>query len=59
MWAQDQLSMLTVFFSTVGMNELGQDAIRQFVQNEGLVAFAENADPGYCSAAKFTDDAEN
>lgn len=51
--------MLTVFFSTVNMNELDQDAIRQFVQKEELVSFAENVEPKYCSAAKFTDDAGN
>jgi hypothetical protein len=59
MWAQDQISMLTIFFSSISMNELNQDAIRQFVQKEGLVSFAEKTDQKYCSAAKFTDDAGN
>jgi len=59
MWAQDQISMLTIFFSTIGIIEFHQDAIRQFVQNEGLVSFADNADQKYCSAMKFTDDAGN
>jgi len=59
MWAQDQISMLTIFFSTKGMSELDQKEIRTFVQNEGLVSFSENTDPKYCSAAKFSDDAEN
>jgi hypothetical protein len=59
MWAQEQISMLTIFFSSIGINELDQDAICRFVQDEGLVSFSEKADPKYCSSAKFIDDAGN
>lgn len=59
MWAQDQISMLTIFFSTVGMKELDAAAIRQLVHKEQLVLFGENESQRHCTATKFTDDAGN
>ncbi len=59
MWAQDQISMLTIFFSALNMDEMDEDAVQEFVQEEGLVSFADNAGPKYCSVAKFADDAGN
>ena len=39
MWAQDQISMLTIFFSALNMDEMDEDAVQKFVQEEGLVSF--------------------
>jgi hypothetical protein len=58
MWAQDQISVLTIFFSTFEIEELDQDAMRRFVENERLVSFAPKR-PAYCSSGKIKDDAEN
>ena len=58
MWAQDQMSMLTIFFSTKGMEEFDAEQIRRLIQLEGLVSFVENGED-HCTALKFTDDAGN
>jgi hypothetical protein len=34
MWTQDQISLLTIFFSTKNMEELDGDALRHFVESE-------------------------
>jgi len=58
MWAQDQISLLTIFFSTIGMEEFDAEQIRRLIQIEGLVSFVENGQQ-HCTALKFTDDAGN
>lgn len=58
MWAQDQVSVLTVFFSTVGLEDLDQETIKHLVEQEGLVSFKEDV-PSYCKAAQFVDDGGN
>ena len=58
MWAQDQVSLLTFFFSIVGIEHLDAETIRGLVQFEGLVSFVENG-PQYCTPRKFFDDAGN
>ncbi len=58
MWAQDQISLLTLFFSTVGMEACNAEQIRRLIQIEGLVSFVENGQQ-HCTALKFTDDAGN
>jgi|SRR5580692_7632308 hypothetical protein len=58
MWAEDQVSMLTIFFSTGGMEELEAEQIRRLIQVEELVSFVENGQQ-HCSALKSTDDAGN
>jgi hypothetical protein len=55
MWAQDQVSMLTVFFSTAGLEDLAPEAIKSLVEQEGLVSF-KTTGPSYCAAAPFIDD---
>ena len=40
MWAQDQVSMLTIFFSEVGLEQHDQDVLRKLVEAEGLITFA-------------------
>ena len=41
MWAQDQVSMLTVFFSTIGLEALDVEAMKRFVEQEGLASYLE------------------
>ena len=58
LWAQDQISSLTLFFSTIGLETLEQDAMKHFVEKEGLVTFKKSG-PNYCQAALFRDDGGN
>lgn len=58
MWAQDQISMLTIFFSTAGLEDLDPEAMKRFVEQEGLVSFRTTA-PSRCTAVSVTDDAGN
>jgi hypothetical protein len=57
MWAQDQVSMLTFFFSTFGLEDLDQEAMKRLVEREGLVSF--RSGESYCDAARFIDDGGN
>ena len=57
MWAQDQVSSLTFFFSTFGLEDLDQEAMKRLVEHEGLVSF--RSGPSYCAAAKYIDCAGN
>lgn len=57
MWAQDQVSMLTFFFSVVGLENLSNDEMTALVVREGLVAFREG--PRYCGVRAYPDDAGN
>jgi len=54
MWAQDQVSCLTIFFSTLGLEAIDQQGIRALVEREGLVSFRDDATT-FCSAAKWVD----
>lgn len=58
MWAQDQVSMLTIFFSTREMENKSQDELRQFVEAEQVIAFADDSSC-YCSSRKYNDAAGN
>ena len=58
MWAQDQVSSLTFFFSTIGLETLEQDEMKHFVEKEGLVTFKKSG-PTYCQALPFRDDGGN
>src|SRR5665213_529895 len=58
MWAQDQVSSLTIFFSNIGLEALDDETMKQFVQNEGLVTFADSKRT-FCAALKHTDYAGN
>lgn len=57
-WAQDQVTVLTVFFSAIGLAELDQAAMERFIEQERLVSFRAAA-AHYCTAALFTDEAGN
>jgi len=56
MWAQDQVSVLTFFFSVIDLEQLDAAAIRSLVEREALVAFRE-AGPTYCDGVVFVDGA--
>jgi hypothetical protein len=58
MWAQDQVSMLTVFFSTIGLENLDAEEMKRFVEQEGLVSFRKTG-PSHCATAVFIDDGGN
>ena len=58
LWAQDQVSSLTLFFSAIGLETLEQDAMKHFVEKEGLVTFKKSG-PTYCQALLFRDDGGN
>ena len=58
MWAQNQVSMLTIFFSAIGLEELDEEAVKAFVQKEGLVSFR-NQGQKYCAADIYFDDVGN
>ena len=58
MWAQDQVSMLTFFFSTIGLEDMDTETMKRFVEQEGLSSFRSSG-PSYCSAALFIDDGGN
>jgi hypothetical protein len=57
MWAQDQVSMLTIFFSARDLENYDDAAMCDFVAREQLVAF----EPGkqFCSSRQYVDDGEN
>jgi hypothetical protein len=54
MWAQDSISMLTIFFSSEGIERLASDQLKNMVVKEGLVTFRTEGD-SYCEAAKYED----
>ncbi len=56
MWAQGGVSMLTIFFSRIGIADLDQSQIKQLILAEGLVSFRDGA-PQRCEARPFTDTA--
>lgn len=43
MWAQDQVSMLTVFFSARDLSELGDEHMERLIVSEAFVTFREGA----------------
>ena len=57
-WAQDGVTMLTIYFSNVGIEELDNDALCKFIQAEDLVAFVDD-DPKHINARKWTNDEGN
>jgi hypothetical protein len=58
MWAQDGVSMLTIFFSTIGLEDLDQVQIKKLVIAEGLARFRPTA-PERCESRKISDDGGN
>lgn len=57
-WAQDGVTMLTIYFSNAGIEELDNDALCKFIQAEDLVAFVDD-DPKHINARKWTNDEGN
>src|SRR5450755_3729449 len=58
MWAQDQISMLTTFFSSAGIEHLDQDILRDRAETERLITFKADG-PRYCDSSIYEDDAGN
>lgn len=56
MWAQDGVSMLTFFFSRIGIAHLDQDQIKALIVAEGLVTFRPGRE-AICSSLPCDDDA--
>ncbi len=54
MWAQDGISMLTIFFSVKDLVGLDQEQLQRLVESEGLVAFRPHAKTS-CEARKHVD----
>ena len=58
MWAQDQVSLITFFFSSEGLEDLSNFALRQLVDREQLVRFKPGS-PKHCDSRTIQDDAGN
>src|SRR5690348_2298215 len=58
LWAQDQIDMLTIFFSAEGLADLDQQGLQALVVREQLVAFVDAATT-FCEGRKYVDDAGN
>jgi hypothetical protein len=58
MWAQDQVSMLTLFFSSKDIDHFTSDQVRDMIVKEGLVAFRSKEET-FCECRPFTDCAGN
>ena len=56
MWAQDQISVLTIFFSVADFPDLNDTELMKFVETERLCKFKDGS-PQHCSASKIVDDA--
>jgi hypothetical protein len=54
LWAQDQITVLTFFFSVLGLEALSTDAVYTLVETEGLVRRAAGFDPSY-QVSRWTD----
>lgn len=54
MRAQDGISMLTIFFSSDGIDHLTSDQLKDLVAKEGIVTFRTEGD-SYCEAAEYED----
>jgi hypothetical protein len=58
MWAQDGVSMLTVLFSSIGLEDADPASIADLVETEGLVSYRPGAQK-YCTPVKIIDDGGN
>ena len=54
LWAQDQVTCVVVFFSRVGLDDLGSDDPCDLLEREGLVRFGPKR---FCDARPFDDNA--
>jgi len=57
-WAIDQVSMLTIFFSVRGLEDLDRHGLQRLVVAEGLAGFRD-AETTYCDARKYVDGGGN
>lgn len=58
MWAQDQVSILTIFFSTCNFPDLPVSEMKTLVTTEGLCTFKDDQHQ-YCDGETLFDDAGN
>ncbi|MGH3430478.1 MAG: hypothetical protein ACRDQZ_23405 [Mycobacteriales bacterium] len=56
LWAQDGVTALTAFFSTVGLENCDPDQIKQLVLDEGIASFRPGSKQSV-AALKYVDDA--
>jgi len=56
-WAQDQITYLQCFFSSVGLEELDQSDLQQFLERECLIVFV--SDKRFASGRLTSDASEN
>ena len=54
MWAEDQVTSLTIFFSTLGLEDIEPEDVCALVEHEGLVKFLEDGQI-YCASDKYYD----
>jgi len=59
LWAYDQLTSLTVFFSTVGLEQLTNEAARELLEREKLIRPEPNASYRSAYARPYVDSAGN
>ncbi len=57
LWAQDQITVLTVFFSVLGLEDFDTAALSSLIETHGVVLFGSLIAP--VSASLFQDDKEN
>ncbi len=54
LWAQDQITVLTFFFSVLGLETLRPDTLYALMEKEGLVRLADGFGPSY-QVSRWTD----
>ncbi len=57
LWAQDQITVLTVFFSVLGLEDFDTAALSGLIETNGVVSFGSLSAP--VSASLFQDEKEN
>ena len=57
LWAQDQITVLTVFFSVLGLEDFDTAALSRLIETHGIVSFGSLSAP--ISASLFQDEKEN
>ena len=57
LWAQDQITVLTVFFSVLGLEDFDAAALSGLIETHGVVSFGRLSAP--ISASLFQDEKEN
>lgn len=56
-WTQNQLSLVTFFFSSIGLEDLGNRQLAQLLIDEDLIRFT--GEQSYCAGVRLIDDSGN